>query len=194
MILFEKFKDKNIILASKSPRRQELLKGLDIEFEVKTMEVDETFPPALQGEEIPVFLSKLKSQAFLDHLTDSDVVITADTVVWVNNHVLNKPETREEAIEMVNELSGGEHMVYTGVTIANSQKSTTFFDATKVVFRKLSEKEIEYYIDKYQPYDKAGSYGVQEFIGYIGIERLEGSYFNVMGLPVHKVYEKLLEF
>ncbi|MEZ4799479.1 MAG: Maf family nucleotide pyrophosphatase [Flavobacteriales bacterium] len=194
MLLFEKFKGKQIILASKSPRRQELLKGLDIDFVIKTKDVDESFPPALQREEIPLFLSKIKSQAFHADMGEDDIVITADTVVWVNGHVLNKPETRDEAIEMVKELSGNDHMVYTGVTIASKDKSDTFFDATKVVFRELSEEEIAYYIDKYQPYDKAGGYGVQEFIGYMGISRLEGSYFNVMGLPVHVLYEKLLQF
>lgn len=194
MLLFEKFSGRQIILASKSPRRQELLKGLDLDFIIKTKDVDESFPPALQREEIPLFLSKIKSQAFQEEMGENDVVITADTVVWVNGHVLNKPETRDEAIAMVKELSGNEHMVYTGVTIANKTKSSTFFDATKVIFRQLTDEEIGYYIDKYQPYDKAGSYGVQEFIGYMGISSLEGSYFNVMGLPVHALYEKLLEF
>lgn len=194
MLLAEKYKNHKIVLASKSPRRQELMKGLDISFEVRTMEVDESFPPALQREEIPLFLSKLKAQAFLPEMKANEVVITADTVVWVNDHVLNKPEDRDEAIAMVNELSGNQHVVYTGVTITTKDKALSFYDETKVYFEALTQEEIEYYIDKYQPYDKAGSYGVQEFIGYMGISKLEGSYFNVMGLPVHQVYKKLMEF
>lgn len=194
MLLAEKYKNHKIVLASKSPRRQELMKGLDISFEVRTMEVDESFPPALQREEIPLFLSKLKAQAFLAEMKENEVVITADTVVWVNDHVLNKPEDRDEAIAMVNELSGNHHVVYTGVTITTKDKALSFYDETKVYFEALTQEEIEYYIDKYQPYDKAGSYGVQEFIGYMGISKLEGSYFNVMGLPVHQVYKKLMEF
>jgi septum formation protein len=194
MLLAEKYKNHKIVLASKSPRRQELMKGLDISFEVRTMEVDESFPPALQREEIPLFLSKLKAQAFLPEMKENEVVITADTVVWVNDHVLNKPEDRDEAIAMVNELSGNHHVVYTGVTITTKDKALSFYDETKVYFEALTQEEIEYYIDKYQPYDKAGSYGVQEFIGYMGISKLEGSYFNVMGLPVHQVYKKLMEF
>lgn len=194
MLLAEKYQNHKIVLASKSPRRQELMKGLDISFEVRTMEVDENFPPALQREEIPLFLSKLKAQAFLPEMKENEVVITADTVVWVNDHVLNKPEDRNEAIAMVKELSGNHHVVYTGVTITSKEKTISFFDETKVYFETLTQEEIEYYIDKYQPYDKAGSYGVQEFIGYMGINKLEGSYFNVMGLPVHQVYKKLMEF
>jgi septum formation protein len=194
MLLAEKYKNHKIVLASKSPRRQELMKGLDISFEVRTMEVDESFPPALQREEIPLFLSKVKAQAFLPEMKENEVVITADTVVWVNDHVLNKPEDRDEAIAMVNELSGNQHVVYTGVTITAKDKALSFYDETKVYFEALTQEEIEYYIDKYQPYDKAGSYGVQEFIGYMGINKLEGSYFNVMGLPVHQVYKKLMEF
>ena len=194
MLLAEKYKNHKIVLASKSPRRQELMKGLDISFEVRTMEVDESFPPALQREEIPLFLSKLKAQAFLPEMKENEVVITADTVVWVNDHVLNKPEDRDEAIAMVNELSGNHHVVYTGVTITTKDRAVSFYDETKVYFEALTQEEIEYYIDKYQPYDKAGSYGVQEFIGYMGISKLEGSYFNVMGLPVHQVYKKLMEF
>ena len=194
MLLAEKYKNHKIVLASKSPRRQELMKGLDISFEVRTMEVDESFPPALQREEIPLFLSKLKAQAFLPEMKANEVVITADTVVWVNDHVLNKPEDRDEAIAMVNELSGNQHVVYTGVTITAKDRALSFYDETKVYFEALTQEDIEYYIDKYQPYDKAGSYGVQEFIGYMGINKLEGSYFNVMGLPVHQVYKKLMEF
>ena len=182
MLLAEKYQNHKIVLASKSPRRQELMKGLDISFEVRTMEVDENFPPALQREEIPLFLSKLKAQAFLPEMKENEVVITADTVVWVNDHVLNKPEDRNEAIAMVKELSGNHHVVYTGVTITSKEKTISFFDETKVYFETLTQEEI------------AGSYGVQEFVGYMGISKLEGSYFNVMGLPVHQVYKKLMEF
>lgn len=171
-----------------------MLAGMDIEFEVRTKDVDESFPEALRGSEIPSYLAKVKAEAFREDLRSDEVLITADTVVWVNNQVLNKPQNREEAISMLNLLSGHVHHVYTGVSVVSKEKSVVFVDATQVEFVLLSESEISYYIDKYQPFDKAGSYGVQEFIGYIGINRLEGSYFNVMGLPVHKLYEVLKDF
>jgi len=185
---------KKLVLASKSPRRQQLLAGLDIEFEVRTKDVDESFPSDLQAGEIPSYLAKVKAEAFRQDLSPNEVLITADTVVWVDGRVLNKPENREEAIDMLNQLSGNVHHVYTGVSVVSKDKSVVFVDETKVEFVLLSEDEISHYIDKYKPYDKAGSYGVQEFIGYIGINRLEGSYFNVMGLPVHKLYEVLKDF
>lgn len=171
-----------------------MLKGLDIIFEVRTKDVEESFPPALQRDEIPHFLSRMKAQAFRDELEPGDILITADTVVWVNGHVLNKPGDRAEAIAMVRELSGNSHTVYTGVTVMSGERVETFVDATGVIFSVLEDKEIEYYVDRYAPYDKAGAYGVQEFIGYIGIKELRGSYFNVMGLPVHRLYEILKEY
>ena len=185
---------KILVLASKSPRRQQLLAGLDIEFEIRTKDVDESFPSDLQAGEIPAYLAKVKADAFRQDLAPNEVLVTADTVVWVDGHVLNKPENREEAIDMLKQLSGNLHHVYTGVSVVSKDKSVVFVDETKVEFVLLSDEEISHYIDKYKPYDKAGSYGVQEFIGYIGINRLEGSYFNVMGLPVHKLYEVLKDF
>lgn len=193
-MVLSNLKNKRIVLASKSPRRQQLLKGLDVPFEVRTLDVDESFPPALQREEIPVFLSKVKAQAFRENMADDEVIITADTIVWVNDHVLNKPSSKEEALEMIQELSDNVHTVYTSVTVMSKDKTTTFVDETEVVFGVLSELEIAYYIDRYEPFDKAGAYGVQEFIGYIGIKELRGSYFNVMGLPVHRLYEILKEY
>jgi septum formation protein len=185
---------KKIVLASKSPRRKQLLESIDIPYELRTLDVPEDFPPALQAGEIPLFLSKLKASAFKDTMADDEIIITADTVVWINGHVLNKPEDKAEAHTMISELSGAKHTVYTAVTIMSSSKVTSFVDETEVEFRKLEPLEIEYYLEKYQPYDKAGAYGVQEFIGSIGIKSLKGSYFNVMGLPIHRVYEILKEY
>lgn len=185
---------KKIVLASKSPRRKQLLESIDIPYEVRTLDVPEDFPPALQAGEIPLFLSKLKASAFKDSMAENEIIITADTVVWINGHVLNKPEDKDEAYAMISELSGAKHIVYTAVTIMSASKVTSFVDETEVEFRTLEPSEIEYYLEKYQPYDKAGAYGVQEFIGSIGIKSLKGSYFNVMGLPIHRVYEILKEY
>ncbi len=185
---------KKIVLASKSPRRKQLLESIDIPYEVRTLDVPEDFPPALQAGEIPLFLSKLKAMAFKETMADDEIIITADTVVWINGHVLNKPEDKAEAHAMIAELSGAKHIVYTAVTIMSATKVTSFVDETEVEFRTLEPLEIEYYLEKYQPYDKAGAYGVQEFIGSIGIKSLKGSYFNVMGLPIHRVYEILKEY
>ena len=193
MLLPNLFKYK-IILASKSPRRQQLLTGLELNFEVRTMDVDESFPAELQAEEIPLYLSKIKADAFKAEMADNELIITADTIVWINHHVMNKPESRDEALAMLGELSGSVHKVYTGVSITTKTKELHFFDETEVEFAILSSEELEYYFDKYNPIDKAGSYGVQELIGYIGIKKLNGSYFNVMGLPVHLLYEHLKDF
>lgn len=179
------------ILASKSPRRQQLLRELGIPFELITKEVDESFPAHLQAGEIPLYLCRKKADAFEGELAPDTLVITADTVVWINGHVLNKPESRSEALLMLRELSGSRHEVYTGVCIRSSVHEEYLVARTDVWFRTLKEEEIEYYVDNFQPYDKAGAYGAQEWIGYIGMERIDGSYFNVMGLPVKEVYEKL---
>ncbi len=184
----------NVVLASKSPRRQQLLQGLEIPFEVRTLDVNEDFPDHLKGADIPIYLSEVKAAAFRDQMADNELIITADTVVWIDNEVLNKPENREEAIEMLRKLSGKMHEVFTAVMLSTKERQSGFCDVAKVYFAVLTEAEIEHYVDHYQPFDKAGAYGVQEFIGYIGIERLEGSYFTVMGLPVQKLYEKLKEF
>lgn len=182
------------ILASKSPRRQFLLNELGIPFELVTKEVDESFPEHLQRDEIPLFLARKKADAFERELDDKTIVITADTIVWINDHVLNKPENAEEAAVMLRELSGNRHEVYTGVCLKSSKKEIAFAVKTVVYFRELTAGEIDYYIRHHKPFDKAGAYGAQEFIGYIGVEKIEGSYFNVMGLPVKELYEELVKF
>lgn len=189
----EKLKQYRYILGSKSPRRQFLLKELGIPFELQTMDVEESFPEHLKGEEIPLYLCRKKAAAF-DLPDEKTLVITADTVVWINDHVLNKPESELEARVMLRELSGRRHEVYTGVCIRSKEREEAFAVRTDVWFKELSDGEIDYYIKTYQPFDKAGAYGAQEWIGYIGVERIEGSYFNVMGLPVKELYERLVNF
>jgi septum formation protein len=184
----------NIILASKSPRRQNLLKELGFEFEIKTKEIEEIYPPALEKEEVAVFLSELKAGAFKQDLEENDLVLTSDTIVCLADEIIGKPKDRADAIKMLGKLSGNKHEVITAVTLTSKEKQHTFYDLTAVYFKKLSTDEIEYYIDKYAPFDKAGSYGIQEWIGYIGIEKINGSYFNVMGLPVKRVYDEILKF
>ena len=186
--------DYKIILASKSPRRRQLLEGLDISFEVIIHEVDETFPDGLPMEEIPVYLAKLKAEPFTEELSHDALVITADTIVWIEGVVLGKPYDYEHAAEMLRQLSGKKHIVVTGVCLTSREKQVTFSESTEVCFKELSENEIDFYLQNYRPYDKAGSYGVQEWIGYIAITKIEGSYFNVMGLPVQRLYEELLKF
>ncbi len=186
--------DKKIILASKSPRRRELLAGLNIPFEVIIHEIDEVFPDGLSMEEIPVYLAKLKALPFDDELRHDTLVITADTIVWIDGTVLGKPNDYEHAAVMLRQLSGKKHVVVTGVCLTSKEKQVAFSATTDVYFKDLSDSEIDYYLNNYHPYDKAGSYGVQEWIGYIAIERIEGSYFNVMGLPVQRLYEELLKF
>lgn len=190
----EKLNQFRFILASKSPRRQFLLKELGIPFELVTKDVDESFPDHLQKDEIPLFLSRKKADAFERDLDEKTIVITADTIVWINDHVLNKPENAEEASVMLRELSGNRHEVFTGVCLKSSKKEVAFAVRTIVYFRELTAGEINYYISQYKPFDKAGAYGAQEFIGYIGVEKIEGSYFNVMGLPVKELYEELVKF
>lgn len=187
-------KSKKIILASKSPRRQELLKGLDIQFEIKTKEVDESYPLTMKPEQVPVFLAEKKADAFVDLLEKDTILITSDTIVIQGKNILEKPNSIEEGKAMIRKLSGQVHTVVTGVCIQTLEKSISFSDETRVLFTDLTDDEIDYYMKNYQPFDKAGSYGVQEWIGYVGIERLEGSYYNVMGLPVHKVYTALKTF
>ena len=186
--------DYKIILASKSPRRHELLAGLNFPFEVVIHEVDELFPDGLPMEEIPVYLARLKAEPFTDELSHNALVITADTIVWIDGAVLGKPNDYEHAAAMLRQLSGKKHVVVTGVCLTSREKQVTFSASTDVCFKDLSESEINYYLENYRPYDKAGSYGVQEWIGYIAITRIEGSYFNVMGLPVHQLYEELIKF
>ena len=184
-----------IILASNSPRRKELLAGLGISFDVLTIPgIDESYPDTLVGGDIPVYLAKKKSEAYNDILRDNLLVITADTIVWHNGKVLGKPKDRREAIEMLTELSGDSHIVYTGVCVRTKDKEVSFFTESEVFFDELTSSEIEYYVDNYKPYDKAGSYGIQEWIGYVGVKRIEGSYFNIMGLPIQRLYKELNRF
>lgn len=184
----------NIILASKSPRRQFLLKEIGLNFRIRTKEVDESFPKNLKGKQIALYLSKKKADAFKNDLKPNDLLITADTIVWIGNKVLNKPINYKDAVKMLKLLSGKMHTVYTGVCLTHPSsklKTKCFVVSTKVLFKKLSDKEIDFYIRKYKPYDKAGAYGAQEWIGYVGVEKIIGSYFNVMGLPLKELYEEL---
>jgi septum formation protein len=191
-MLQDKLSDYNLILASQSPRRQMLLKGLDLNFEVIVIpEIDESIPENLFEKDIAIYLSKHKAQSYKPILNNKTIVITADTIVWFDNKVLNKPFDKNEAIQMLKMLSGQMHIVYTGVCISSLNREITFCSETKVWFRNLSDSEIEFYVEKYKPYDKAGAYGAQEWIGYVAIEKIEGSYFNVMGLPVQQLYNEL---
>ena len=191
-MLKEKLKNHNLILASGSPRRQQFFKELDLDFTIQLKPVDETFPDHLQGAEITDYLAKLKAAAFTD-LQATDILVTSDTIVWFNGVALNKPEDRDEAYAMIAALSGNSHQVITSVAFTTKEGQTVINDTTTVTFKELTEEEINYYIDNYQPYDKAGGYGVQEWFGYIAVTSLEGSYFNVMGMPLHKVYETLMQ-
>ncbi|MGE5394242.1 MAG: Maf-like protein [Candidatus Saccharibacteria bacterium] len=193
-MFLENLQKYEIILASQSPRRQQLLKDLGLEFKVQSMNVDESFPDNLPMEEIPVYLAELKAAAFLPQLKNNQLVITADTIVWLDGHVMNKPADYQDAWRMLSHLSGNKHQVVTGVCLLSSQKKVSFFVSTDVWFKELDEKEIRYYLDHYRPYDKAGAYGIQEWIGYIGIHHIEGSFFNVMGLPIQTLYEHLKSF
>lgn len=192
--MLDNLKDKQIILASKSPRRQELLKGLDINFEIQTKDVDESYPATMTPEEVPAFLAEKKAAAFEDQLGENTIIITSDTIVIQEGTILEKPQSIEDGKRMIGQLADNKHVVVTGVCIQSQSKKEVFSDHTQVHFMPLTEAEIDYYMNKYEPFDKAGSYGVQEWIGYVGIEKLEGSYYNVMGLPVHKVYEALKGF
>jgi septum formation protein len=191
---FEDLKKYQFILASKSPRRQFLLKDLGLEFEVHTKDVDESFSEDLKAQEIPLYLCEKKANAFDQELNENTIVITADTIVWVDGQVLNKPENFDDAVRMLKLLSGKMHEVYTGVCLKSKVKTKSFYALTKVYFKSLTQEEIEYYVKNFHPYDKAGSYGAQEWMGYIAVERIDGSYFNVMGLPLKELYEELLVF
>ena len=194
-MLRDKISKYRLILASNSPRRQQLLKGIDVNFEVITKpEIDELVPENIYAQDIAMFLAEHKAKSYNEFLNPLTIVITADTIVWFNNKVLNKPTNKDEAIRMLIELSDNMHIVYTGVCITTLKKQKTFYSETKVWFRNLSKSEIKYYVEKYKPYDKAGAYGAQEWLGYAAIERIEGSYFNVMGLPVQKLYSELEKF
>ena len=184
-----------LILASNSPRRKELLAGLEYPFEVRVMsDIDERYPETLQGEEIPLYISAQKAKAYLPTLAADELLITADTVVMLEGRVLGKPHDREDAIRMLTDLSGRTHEVITGVTLATVESQKSFASVSRVTFASLHPDDIIHYVDHYRPFDKAGAYGIQEWIGFIGVTRIEGSYFNVMGLPVQRLYEELRRF
>jgi len=190
-MLREKLKNYNVILASGSPRRQQFFKELDLEFKIQIKEIEEKFPKHLKGAEITDFLANLKSQPFTN-LTEKDLLITSDTIVWLENKALGKPKNKQEAYTMLKELSGKKHEVITSISIRNNNFQKIINDTTVVYFKEISDKEITYYINNYNPYDKAGAYGIQEWIGFIAIDKMEGSYFNVVGLPVHKLFKELM--
>ncbi|MFO8020897.1 MAG: Maf family nucleotide pyrophosphatase [Perlabentimonas sp.] len=195
MLLHNSLKGLKLVLASKSPRRQHLLAELGVPFEVRLNgEVDESYPPDLPHTEIPVYLAQKKAKPLLKTLAENEVLITSDTIVWCSEQVLGKPTDRSDAIAILQELSGKRHDVITGVSLIFKGNEHSFAATTQVFFKELSQEEIIYYVDKYKPYDKAGAYGIQEWIGYVGVERIDGSYFNVMGLPVQRLYTELQSF
>ena len=190
--MLDNLKKYKIVLASNSPRRKELLQGLGLDFEVRTLSgIDESYPSCLKGEEIPMFISEQKAKAYLQGMDDDELIITADTIVYCDGEVLGKPADDSDAAEMLRRLSGKVHQVITGVSIITRQVHRVFATTSLVEFDKLSDEEIDYYVTHYHPNDKAGAYGIQEWIGYIGVVRLEGSFYNVMGLPVQRLYKEL---
>lgn len=193
-MLREKLKSYKIILASGSPRRQQFFKDLDIDFEIRLKEVEEIYPLHLQAEEITNYLAELKANAFEGELKSDEIVVTSDTIVWHNNQCLGKPKDEADAFNMLKSLSNSTHDVITSVCFKTYTKTETFHEVTKVTFREITDEAIRYYLTNYKPFDKAGSYAIQEWIGYVGIRKIEGSYTNVVGMPMHLVYEKLMDF
>ena len=191
MKLLQNLDNYQIILASQSPRRQELLKGLNIQFEVMLIDVDEDYPSQLVGVDIPMFLAEKKAKAYQSVMNENSMIITADTIVWHEGQVLGKPIDKADAKRMLQILSGKTHQVITGVCISTLKRRKIFHVITDVRFSKLTESEIDYYVDNFKPFDKAGAYGVQEWIGFVGVEHINGSYFNVMGLPIQRLYNEL---
>ena len=191
-MLNQKLKNYNIILASSSPRRQEFFRALELDFDIQLKPVEEIYPEQLKHSEISDYLSVLKAQPFLKELKEKDLLITSDTIVWHNNEALGKLKGEKEAYNMIKSLSGKTHEVITSVCFTSKTKQIVINDTTKVTFKQFTEDEIWYYINNYKPFDKAGAYGIQEWIGQIGVTKLEGSYFNVMGFPVHLVYKTLI--
>lgn len=190
-----KITDYKILLASNSPRREELLRGIDIDFEIKVLpNIDESFPSDLPTEEVAEFVALKKANSYINNLKKDELMITADTVVVLEDKIYGKPTNKEEAKDMLHSLSGKTHRVISGVCLTSTTKQTSFSVASDVEFSSLSNKEIEYYINRYAPFDKAGSYGVQEWIGYIGVKHINGSYFNIMGLPIQRLYRELIRF
>ena len=194
-LLHQHLSEYHLILASASPRRISLLKEINLTFDTIPLDVEEVYPADLKEHEVARFLAQLKAESFpVEKLTAKSILITADTIVCLNDEILGKPNDREHAIEMLRNLSGQMHKVITGVCLRSHDKEFIFSNETDVYFSKLSDDEITYYVDDFQPFDKAGAYGIQEWIGYIGIEKIEGSYFNVMGLPVQQLYKELEKF
>ncbi len=193
MILQEKYNDYQIILASNSPRRKQFLKNLGLTFTVKPANVNEEYPSQLQGKDIALYIAQQKASVF-NNLKENEIIITCDTIVWIDNEALGKPENKEEAIQMLQQLSGKTHEVISAVCIKSNQKEQLFYDVTEVRFNNLNLLDIEYYVDTFKPFDKAGSYGIQEWIGLIGIEKINGSYTNVVGMPMEKLYNELMKW
>ncbi len=192
--MLDKLKMYKVILASNSPRRMELLEGLGVDYDDRTLpDVDESYPETLQGADIPLYIAKEKADAYVAMMQPGELMITADTIVWLDGKVLGKPRDREDALQMLRTMSGRTHEVFTGVCITTTDWQRSFTAQTEVRFATLSEEEIAYYVDNFQPMDKAGAYGVQEWIGFIGVENISGSYYNIMGLPVQKLYRELLK-
>lgn len=186
---------KKIVLASNSPRRRKLLAGLGYPYEVRVLDgIDESYPDTLRGSEVAAYISRVKAEAYRATMAEDELIITADTIVCLDDRVLGKPADELEAIAMLRSLSGRTHQVYTGVTIVTSVDNSTFVSRSDVTFSSLTDEEINHYVTHYRPMDKAGAYGIQEWIGYIGVERIEGSYFNVMGLPMQRLYSELKKY
>jgi septum formation protein len=190
-MLTNKLAQYSLILASGSPRRQQFFKDLDLDFEVRLKEIEEIYPPELKAEEITNYLAELKANAFEGELNDNEILITSDTIVWFNDKALGKPKDKEDAFAILKSLSDATHEVITSVCFKTKAKTELISEITKVTFNPLSDAAIEYYLEHYKPYDKAGAYGIQEWIGFIGVAKVEGSYTNVMGMPTDKVFEYL---
>lgn len=194
MTTLDKINNYRLILASQSPRRKQLLSELGLRFDIIVKDYNESYPEYLKGGEIALFLARSKADCFRDEIRDKDIVITADTIVWSRQKVLGKPSSKRDAISMIRELSGTTHEVITGVVLLSGKGEKSFSETTRVSFDMLTDEEIEYYVEKFRPFDKAGAYGIQEWIGIAACSRIEGSYFNVVGLPVHRLYRELLDF
>lgn len=190
-MLANKLKKYNLILASGSPRRQQFFKDLDLDFEIRLKEIEEVYPPELKAAEITDYLAELKANAFEGELQPNDILITSDTIVWHKDKALGKPKNEQDAFEILKSLSNATHEVITSVCFKTATSSTVLNELTKVTFNELSDEAIRYYLENYKPYDKAGAYGIQEWIGFIAVSKIEGSYANVMGMPTDKVYEYL---
>ena len=190
-----KITDYKILLASNSPRREELLRGIDIDFKIKVLpDIDETYPNDLPIEKVAEFVAIKKASSYINHLKEDELMITADTVVLLDGKIYGKPTNKEDAKEMVHDLADNTHCVISGVCLTSTSKQTSFSVVSEVEFSPLTNKEIDYYIEHYSPFDKAGSYGVQEWIGYIAVKHINGSYFNIMGLPIQRLYRELINF